>query len=111
MTTPAADLNPAADIPETADDTMAELRALIREAEEALGSESTDDQIDELRERLRDAVAQGQSMLGNLSDSVRHQVKRADGAIRENPYQTIGIAAGIGLIAGYLLSRRSGGKE
>jgi ElaB/YqjD/DUF883 family membrane-anchored ribosome-binding protein len=38
-------------------------------------------------------------------------VKRADGAIRENPYQTIGIAAGIGLIAGYLLSRRSGGKE
>ncbi|HZZ20715.1 MAG TPA: hypothetical protein VFE25_15170 [Opitutaceae bacterium] len=102
---------PTSDINETTDTTLQELRALIREAEEALGSSGDDDQIDELRERLRDAVAQGQSMLSNLSDSVRNQAKRADSAIRENPYQTIGIAAGVGLIAGYLLSRRGGSKE
>ena len=91
---------------ETADTTMDELKALIREAEEALGSDSSDDQIDELRERLRDAVSQGENLLSNLTNKVREQAKRADGAIRENPYQTIGIAAGIGLLAGYLLSRR-----
>ena len=91
---------------DAADTTMDELKALIREAEEALGSEASDDQIDELRERLRDAVSKGENLLSNLSNKVREQAKRADGAIRENPYQTIGIAAGIGLLAGYLLSRR-----
>jgi ElaB/YqjD/DUF883 family membrane-anchored ribosome-binding protein len=101
----------ATTVNETTETTLSELRALIREAEEALGAGGENDQIDELRERLREAVAQGQSMLGNLTDSVREQAKRADGAIRENPYQTIGIAAGIGLIAGYLLSRRSGSKD
>jgi ElaB/YqjD/DUF883 family membrane-anchored ribosome-binding protein len=105
MSTPTSDVN------DTTDTTIQELKALIREAEEALGSTGNDDQIDELRERLRDAVAQGQSMISNLTETVRQQAKRADGAIRENPYQTIGIAAGIGLIAGYLLSRRSGSKE
>jgi ElaB/YqjD/DUF883 family membrane-anchored ribosome-binding protein len=98
---------PTADANDTADTTMDELKALIREAEEALGSEGSDDQIDELRERLRDAVSQGENLLTNLSNKVREQAKRADEAIRENPYQTIGIAAGIGLLAGYLLSRRN----
>jgi ElaB/YqjD/DUF883 family membrane-anchored ribosome-binding protein len=103
MSTPTAN----AGVEDTADTTMEELKALIREAEEALGAEGTDDQVDELRERLRDAVSQGENLLSNLSNKVREQAKRADGAIRENPYQTIGIAAGIGLLAGLLLSRRN----
>ncbi|HEY5227349.1 MAG TPA: hypothetical protein VIJ19_02355 [Opitutaceae bacterium] len=103
MTTPATN----ADANDTAETTMDELKALIREAEEALGADGTDDQIDELRERLRDAVSQGENLLSNLTNKVREQARRADGAIRENPYQTIGIAAGLGLLAGYLLSRRN----
>jgi ElaB/YqjD/DUF883 family membrane-anchored ribosome-binding protein len=98
-------------INETADTTVDELKALIREAEEALSSSGDDEQIDELRERLRGAVAKGESLITNLTDTLRHQAKRADGAIRENPYQTIGIAAGIGLVAGYLLARRSGSSD
>lgn len=99
---------PTTESSDTAESTIDDLKALIREAEEALGSSGNEDQIDELRERLRDAVATGESMISNLTDKVREQAKRADGAIRANPYQTIGIAAGVGLIAGYLLSRRSG---
>lgn len=91
----------------TANTAIDELKDLIREAEAALGSGGSDDQIDELRERLRDAIASGQSMISNLTDSLRNQAKRADGAIRANPYQSLGIAAGVGLVAGYLLSRRS----
>jgi len=86
--------------------TLEELRALIREAEEALGSAGNDDQVDELRERLRGAVAEGQNMIHNLTDKVRYQAKRADEAIRANPYQTIGIATGVGVLLGVLLSRR-----
>jgi ElaB/YqjD/DUF883 family membrane-anchored ribosome-binding protein len=87
--------------------TVDELKALIREAEEALGSSAEGDEIEELRERLRDAVANGQNLIANLTDTVKRQARRADDAIRSNPYQTIGIATVVGLIAGYLLSRRS----
>jgi len=102
MSTPTPDVKDP-----TADSTIDELKDLIREAEDALGSVGNDDQIDELRERLREAIASGESMISNLSDSLKYQARRADGAIRANPYQTIGIAAGVGLLAGYLLSRRS----
>jgi ElaB/YqjD/DUF883 family membrane-anchored ribosome-binding protein len=91
----------------SANTAIEELKDLIREAEAALGSAGNDEQIDELRERLRDAISSGQSMIANLTDTVRNQAKRADGAIRANPYQSLGIAAGVGLVAGYLLSRRS----
>jgi ElaB/YqjD/DUF883 family membrane-anchored ribosome-binding protein len=91
----------------TASTTIDELKALIREAEEALGSAGNDDQIDELRDRLREAVADGETMLHNLTANVKRQAQRADEAIRANPYQTAAIATGIGLLAGFLISRRS----
>lgn len=91
----------------TATTTIDELKALIREAEEALGHSGNDDQIDELRERLRKAVSDGETMIHNLTATVRRQAQRADEAIRANPYQTAAIATGIGLLAGFLISRRS----
>jgi|SRR5580658_3829902 ElaB/YqjD/DUF883 family membrane-anchored ribosome-binding protein len=95
------------EVNDSATTTVEELRALIREAEQALGSgSSAGDEIDELRERLRDAIADGQNLVGKLSDNLRRQARRADEAIRANPYQTAGIAAGVGLLVGFLLSRR-----
>jgi ElaB/YqjD/DUF883 family membrane-anchored ribosome-binding protein len=91
----------------TATSTIDELKALIREAEEALGHSGDDDQIDELRDRLREAVSDGETMLHNLTANVKKQAQRADQAIRANPYQTAAIATGIGLLAGFLISRRS----
>jgi ElaB/YqjD/DUF883 family membrane-anchored ribosome-binding protein len=87
--------------------TIDDLRALIREAEAALSGngDNASDEIEELRERLRDVVAEGQSSIRNLSDSLRRQAGRADEAIRENPYQSLGIAAGVGVVAGILISR------
>jgi len=86
--------------------TIDELKALIREAEQALGASGGGDQVEELRERLREAVANGEHLLQNLTAKVREQAKRADDAIRANPYQTAGIAVAVGLLAGFLLSRR-----
>jgi ElaB/YqjD/DUF883 family membrane-anchored ribosome-binding protein len=93
---------------DTANTTAEELRALIREAEAALGSGNNGgDEIEELRERLREAIADGQNMISNLKDNLVRQAGRADEVIRANPYQTAGIAAGVGLLVGFLLSRRS----
>jgi len=84
-----------------------DLKALLREAEEALGNASggDSDEIQELRERLRDVLADGKMSLKNVSDALRRQAARADDAIRSKPYQTIGAAAVVGLIAGLLISR------
>jgi ElaB/YqjD/DUF883 family membrane-anchored ribosome-binding protein len=87
--------------------TMEDLKALIREAKEALANVDGPSTVDvqALRDRLRAVLADGQTTLKNLADGARRQAGRADDAIRENPYPTIGIAAGVGVIAGLLLSR------
>ena len=43
--------------------------------------------------------------LKNVSEALRRKAGRADEVIRSKPYQTIGAAAAVGLIAGFLLSR------
>ncbi len=90
-----------------ADSTVDDLKALLREAEHALSQagDTATDEVQALRERLRDVLADGQATVKNLTAAARRQAARADEAIRENPYQAIGIAAGIGLLAGYLITR------
>lgn len=89
---------------------LAELQALVQEAEKLMGdsiTEHTADAVVDLRQRLSDA----QERLGALYDDAKTKVqagaKCTDVAIRENPYQALAIAAGIALLAGVLLGRRS----
>lgn len=89
--------------------TVDDLRSLIRDAEQALGTASgqTQDEVQALRERFREILAQGQSKVKSFTDAARRQAGHADDVIRANPYQSIGIAAGVGLLVGFLLSRSS----
>jgi ElaB/YqjD/DUF883 family membrane-anchored ribosome-binding protein len=93
--------------------TVEDLKALLREAEEALGGaeNAASEEIQALRERLRDVLADGKSTLRQFSDSVRRQAARADEVVRTNPYQTIGVAAAVGLLVGFLISRSHGGDK
>jgi ElaB/YqjD/DUF883 family membrane-anchored ribosome-binding protein len=92
---------------ESAGTSVEDLRALLREAEEALGHVQGPDsaEVQELRERLREVLADGKMTLRRVAENIRRQAGRADDAIRSKPYQTIGAAAAVGLIAGLLLSR------
>jgi ElaB protein len=90
--------------------TIDDLKALIREAEQALSS-AGDNASDELRERLREVLADGQSRIRNLTDTLRRRAGAAGDAIRANPYQSIGIATGVGLLAGLLISRSCNGSR
>ncbi len=88
--------------------TIESLKALIREAEQALGgSGDQNEDIQALRERLRDVLSDGRGAFGNITAAVRRQAARADDTIRSNPYRTIGIATGVGLLAGFLIARSS----
>ncbi len=87
-----------------------DLHALVTEAEKMMGdslTENTSEAVGALRARF-DAA---QERLGNLYAGAKQKVvagaKCTDEAIRANPYQSLAIAAGAGLILGVLLGRRS----
>ena len=95
---------------QTPKELLNDLQTLVAEAEKMMGesiSEHTSDAVSALRERY-DAA---QERLSDLYEGAKTRVvagaKCTDTAIRENPYQALAIAAGVGLLAGVLLGRRS----
>ena len=84
------------------------LKALIHEAELALGSvkEGHGADLDDIRSRLSEAVDQGKAFAADFGKNIKRQAARADDAIRANPYPTIGVAVGLGVVVGILISGR-----
>jgi ElaB/YqjD/DUF883 family membrane-anchored ribosome-binding protein len=94
----------------TPQDLLNDLQALVAEAEKMMGdslSEHTADAVSALRTRFNAA----QERLGDLYAGAKKKVvagaQYTDETIRANPYQSIAIAAGVGLLVGVLLGRRS----
>jgi ElaB/YqjD/DUF883 family membrane-anchored ribosome-binding protein len=85
-----------------------ELRSLVADAEKMVG-ESVGETSSEVMSALRQRYAAAQELLGDAYRSARRKVSEGarytDEAIRENPYQSLAVAAGVGLIAGVLLGR------
>src|SRR5436309_10899468 len=82
-------------------DTLAEdARALMAATADVAG-----DNVSEARKRLAAALENGKQLYGNVRDKALDGAKGADQAVRENPYQAIGIALGVGAILGFLLAR------
>jgi len=90
-----------------ADQTVEELKALIREAESALAQAGSNagEEVENLRDRLRDAYAEGKEGLGRAAELARKQAAKADELVRANPYASIGIATAAGLVLGLLIAR------
>ena len=86
--------------------TIDELRALLREAEEALSSgEQTGEQVADLLARLRTALGEGRQSFERIREEAMRHARNADQLVRENPYYAVGVAAGIGALIGILVAR------
>lgn len=87
---------------------LEELRSLVADAEKMVG-ESVGETSSEVMGALRQRYAAAQERLGDAYRSARRKVvdgaRYTDETIRENPYQSIAVAVGVGLIAGVLLGR------
>lgn len=85
-----------------------DIKALLREAEQALSGATNEagDKFDELRGRLRSALDSGKYSLERLRADAVRRAQQADKLVRENPYYAVGVAAGVGAIIGVLVSRR-----
>ena len=89
------------------DATLEELKSLLAEAEKALSAagDQASEEVTALRIRLREALAEGKVKARLAYEYAREQAARADEAVHAHPYVAIGIAAGIGVLAGTLLGR------
>ena len=94
------------------DKLMSDLRVVIADAEELL--RMTADQAGEsaadLRGRLQARMQQAKADLIQLQHAAVVRVKEAghatDEFVHENPWTSIGVAAGIGMVVGLLIGRR-----
>jgi ElaB/YqjD/DUF883 family membrane-anchored ribosome-binding protein len=96
----------------TADKLMDDLHAVIRDAESLLKATAaeTGEKIGEARARAEETVRQAKARLADVEDEALKRARalaaEADEYVRDNPWQVVGIAAGIGLVLGLLIGRR-----
>ncbi len=93
---------------EETDTFVTDLRALVTEAQKLLDAspEANGEAHVALRERFEAAKDRFNHLYSTAKKRVVDGGKYADETIRANPYQSIAIAAGIGLIVGILVGRR-----
>jgi ElaB/YqjD/DUF883 family membrane-anchored ribosome-binding protein len=74
------------------------------------GLDAAVDQFESARERVQHAFEQGKEQWLEIQDQAMQYSKdaaeQADKYVREKPWQAVGIAAAIGLVAGLLIRRR-----
>lgn len=91
---------------------MADLRLVVADAEELLRATAgqAGDGAAELRTKVETSLARAREGLSHVQDATVAKAKaagrRADEYVHENPWPSIGAAAGIGLLVGVLIGRR-----
>ncbi len=95
---------------QTPKELLTDLRSLVSDAEKMASetiSETTAEAIVALRARFDSAHARLGELCSCAKDKVVAGAKCTDTAIRANPYQSLAIAAGVALLLGVLLGRRT----
>jgi ElaB/YqjD/DUF883 family membrane-anchored ribosome-binding protein len=89
-----------------------DIKAVIADAEDLLRATASQagDQISAARERIQDSLYRAKVKLaeaeGAVMDSTREMARATDDYVHDHPWRAVGIAAGVGLIVGLLISRR-----
>jgi ElaB/YqjD/DUF883 family membrane-anchored ribosome-binding protein len=91
---------------------LRDLQTVVDDAEALLQATAaqTGERVDGIRARARESLKQAKSRLqeaeGEALEQVREAAATADEYVHENPWQAVGVAAGVGLLLGLLISRR-----
>jgi ElaB/YqjD/DUF883 family membrane-anchored ribosome-binding protein len=94
------------------DKLMSDLKLVIGDAEQLLRMSASDasEGVADLRSRLLERMNEATADLAQLQDIALEKARElgdaADAYVHKNPWQSVGIAAGIGLVVGLLMSRR-----
>jgi len=85
-----------------------DLKTVVRDAEDLMKATAgqTGEKVSEVRSRLAAAIESAKSTCQSLKDKTVAAAKATDVTIREHPYESIGIAFGVGLLVGWLVARK-----
>lgn len=96
----------------SAEQLVDDLTTVVRDAEDLLRATAaqTGEKLGEARARAEESVRHAKERLAVLEqealERARAMAGEADEYVRGNPWTAVGIAAGVGLVLGVLLSRR-----
>ena len=96
----------------TKDKLIEDLKVVAQDVEELLRATAsqTGEKIAAARTRAEETLRSARMRLSETSDDVAESARAAataaDDYVRDNPWQAVGIAAGIGLVVGLVLGRR-----
>jgi ElaB/YqjD/DUF883 family membrane-anchored ribosome-binding protein len=96
----------------TADKLIEDLHTMIRDAESLLKATAsqTGEKIQEARARAEESMQAAKERLADVEDEAMRRARvlaqEADEYVRDNPWQVVGIAAGVALVLGMLIGRR-----
>lgn len=81
---------------------------LMEDAKELLAATAhvAEEKVVEARKRLGAAIEKGRETWDRVQEKAVAGAKATDQVIRDNPYKSLGVALGVGVIIGYLLRRR-----
>ncbi len=91
---------------------VSDMKVVVSDAEEILratagvAGEKMVDLRERIGERLRDAKLRIADAEAALVDKTKAAARATDDFVNENPWQAVGIAAGIGLLLGIIIGRR-----
>ena len=90
----------------------ADMKAVIADTEELLKATAgqAGDKIQSARARVEETLRSAKASMEDLElaaiEKVRDAAKATDQYVNENPWPSVGIAVGVGLIVGWLLGRK-----
>lgn len=90
---------------------MQDLQLVVSDAEELLKATAgqAGDKVSAARERIQESLGAARARLGEAQEAMLEKTKQAaratDEYVHENPWRAVGIAAGVGLVVGMLISR------
>lgn len=87
---------------------LRDLKTVIHDGEELLraGARSLNERGQAARERLTAALEVAKETQQRLQERAVSSAKATDQAIREHPYEAVGVAFGVGLLVGIIAARR-----
>ena len=94
------------------DKLVQDFRAVVADAEELLKTTASQagEKVAAARERIQDSLHKAKVKLAEAEDVIvqrgRQAARVTDDYVRENPWQAVGVAAGVGLVIGLLIGRR-----
>ena len=100
------------EVPVSTDKLLADFKLVLADAEELLRATAgqAGEKLAETRERIQEHLATAKASLADTQATALEQAKAVgtatDDYVHKNPWQAVGIAAGVGLLLGLLMSRR-----